>query len=133
VKHHGIRGLYSGVGAVCAAVGPEKAISLTANDYCRQFFADENGVIPIGLQAVSGAFSGFCQTLFTNPQEIVKIRLQLNPNTTITNTVRELGVLGLYKGRVLTKINPRLSWSIITPILSLGNSFPSRLQLYFSH
>jgi len=42
-KHHGIRGFYSGLGAVLVGVGPEKAIKLTVNDYCRAQFAASRG------------------------------------------------------------------------------------------
>ena len=79
VSHHGIRGLYSGLLPVAAGVGPEKAIKLTVNDYCREHFARTDGYLPISLQIPSGALAGTAQTLFTNPLEIVKIRLQLNP------------------------------------------------------
>ena len=38
LKQSGVRGLYAGLGAVCVGVGPEKAIKLTANDFCREKF-----------------------------------------------------------------------------------------------
>ena len=98
MKHNGFFSLYSGIGAVCIGVGPEKAIKLTVNDFCRQQFADDKGHLPLSLQFLSGGMAGAAQTVFTNPLEIVKIRMQLNPSAKLIHTVKDVGVLGLYKG-----------------------------------
>lgn len=47
--------------------------------------------------------AGMCQVVFTNPMEIVKIRMQVagqsgGQKEGIVNIVRELGLMGLYKG-----------------------------------
>jgi len=98
VKYNGFLSLYSGMGAVLIGVGPEKAIKLTVNDFCRDKFADKDNNIPISLQALAGGLAGASQTVVTNPLEIVKIRMQLNPGSKLIQTVSEIGLFGLYKG-----------------------------------
>ena len=91
--------LYSGVGAVCIGVGPEKAIKLTVNDLCRERFLDrKTGKVPLHLQLVSGGLAGCAQTIFTNPPEIVKIRMQLKPEMSAAATISDIGIRNLYKG-----------------------------------
>ncbi|KAJ1552211.1 mitochondrial aspartate-glutamate transporter agc1, partial [Cladochytrium tenue] len=59
------------------AVAPEKAIKLTMNDLVRRNMKDpETGVIPLYGEILAGSVAGGCQVIFTNPLEIVKIRLQ---------------------------------------------------------
>ena len=60
-----------------------------------------HGKLPIYLQLASGAIAGTAQTIVTNPLEIVKIRKQLDPKTSISKTVRDLGIRGIYKGILL--------------------------------
>ena len=50
------------------------------------------------MQFLSGGIAGFFQTIVTNPLEIVKIRMQLDPTASISRTIGELGFFGLYKG-----------------------------------
>ncbi|KAG6357102.1 hypothetical protein INS49_014979 [Diaporthe citri] len=80
VRNEGVLGLYSGVLPQLVGVAPEKAIKLTVNDL-----------------------------VFTNPLEIVKIRLQVQgeavksgaetaPKRSAMWIVRNLGLAGLYKG-----------------------------------
>uniref|UniRef100_A0A0W0F1L7 EF-hand domain-containing protein n=1 Tax=Moniliophthora roreri TaxID=221103 RepID=A0A0W0F1L7_MONRR len=89
-------------------VAPEKAIKLTVNDLIRSRTMDpETGRIKLGWELFAGGAAGGCQVIFTNPLEIVKIRLQVQgeaakaegavPRGAI-HIVRQLGVLGLYKG-----------------------------------
>ncbi|KAG6842460.1 hypothetical protein C0991_007590 [Blastosporella zonata] len=91
-----------------SGVAPEKAIKLTVNDLIRTRATDpETGRIKIGWELVAGGMAGGCQVVFTNPLEIVKIRLQVQgeaakvegavPKGAI-HIIRQLGVLGLYKG-----------------------------------
>ena len=78
LREEGPLGLYSGLSAQLIGVWPEKAMKLSANDFMRGVLADPiTGSIPIPGQVLAGAFGGLCQTVFTNPLEIVKIQLQL--------------------------------------------------------
>ncbi|EGW32563.1 mitochondrial aspartate/glutamate carrier protein Aralar/Citrin [Spathaspora passalidarum NRRL Y-27907] len=112
IKNEGFRGLYSGLGAQLVGVAPEKAIKLTVNDLVRKIGTKEDGSIEMKWEILAGMSAGACQVIFTNPLEIVKIRLQMQGNTKIlthpgeiphkhlnaSQIVRQLGLKGLYKG-----------------------------------
>lgn len=112
IKNEGLKGLYSGLGAQLVGVAPEKAIKLTINDLVRKIGSDDNGKISMQWEILAGMSAGGCQVIFTNPLEIVKIRLQmqggasktLNPGEiphkrlTAGQIIKQLGVKGLYKG-----------------------------------
>ncbi|CAJ0957825.1 unnamed protein product, partial [Mesorhabditis belari] len=104
VKFEGLLGLYRGLVPQIVGVAPEKAIKLTMNDFMRDKFTDK-GHIPLHGEILAGACGGASQVVFTNPLEIVKIRLQVageiqNPAQRIGvfTVLRELGFMGLYKG-----------------------------------
>ena len=117
LRHEGVRGLYRGLAPQMVGVAPEKAIKLTVNDLVRGLFRDMdsgNG-LTLGAEVLAGACAGASQVVFTNPLEIVKIRLQVQgealrvaaaagadaPNVKPASAVqimRELGITGLYKG-----------------------------------
>ncbi|KAI4460066.1 mitochondrial 2-oxodicarboxylate carrier 1-related [Holotrichia oblita] len=77
IRHEGVFGLYRGLVPQLMGVAPEKAIKLTA---------------------------GASQVIFTNPLEIVKIRLQVageiagGSKVRAWAVVKDLGLFGLYKG-----------------------------------
>ncbi|XP_065169922.1 calcium-binding mitochondrial carrier protein Aralar1 [Atheta coriaria] len=104
IRHEGVFGLYRGLVPQLLGVAPEKAIKLTANDFIRDKFYDKHGNIPIYGEIFAGGFAGGCQVVFTNPLEIVKIRLQVageiagGTKVRAWPVVKELGVMGLYKG-----------------------------------
>ncbi|KAL3232983.1 Mitochondrial aspartate-glutamate transporter AGC1 [Nakaseomyces bracarensis] len=108
LSREGIRGIYSGLGPQLIGVAPEKAIKLTVNDYMRNKLKDNNGKLSPLSEIISGASAGACQVIFTNPLEIVKIRLQVrgeyiaenaeNAQVTALQIIRKLGITGLYKG-----------------------------------
>lgn len=109
IKNEGIRGLYSGVLPQLVGVAPEKAIKLTVNDLVRGKFTDKKtGQIWWPWELVAGGTAGGCQVIFTNPLEIVKIRLQVQgevsksvegaPKRSAIWIVKNLGLVGLYKG-----------------------------------
>ncbi|CAB3401230.1 unnamed protein product [Caenorhabditis bovis] len=104
VKFEGLLGLYRGLLPQIVGVAPEKAIKLTMNDFMRDKFTTD-GKIPLYGEIIAGGTGGMCQVVFTNPLEIVKIRLQTAgeiPNAGrkigVTHVLRELGFIGLYKG-----------------------------------
>ncbi|XP_011704085.1 PREDICTED: calcium-binding mitochondrial carrier protein Aralar1 isoform X3 [Wasmannia auropunctata] len=104
IRHEGFFGLYRGLMPQLMGVAPEKAIKLTVNDFVRDKFMDKNGNLPLYGEIVSGACAGGSQVIFTNPLEIVKIRLQVageiagGSKVKAWTVVKELGLFGLYKG-----------------------------------
>ncbi|KAG2155496.1 mitochondrial carrier domain-containing protein [Suillus clintonianus] len=107
-RNEGLMGFYRGLGPQLIGVAPEKAIKLTVNDLVRGRAMDpETGRIKLGWELVAGGTAGGCQVIFTNPLEIVKIRLQIQGEAAklegavkngAVHIVRQLGVVGLYKG-----------------------------------
>ncbi|KAK8100844.1 calcium-binding mitochondrial carrier protein Aralar1 [Apiospora kogelbergensis] len=109
ITNEGFRGLYSGVLPQLVGVAPEKAIKLTVNDLVRGYFSDKKtGNINIWAEILAGGSAGACQVVFTNPLEIVKIRLQVQGEVVKEANgagkrsamwiVKNLGLAGLYKG-----------------------------------
>ncbi|CAH8570971.1 unnamed protein product [Schistosoma margrebowiei] len=104
IRFEGFFGLYRGLGPQILGVAPEKAIKLTVNDLVRDQFTKPNGDISIYAEILSGSCAGASQVIFTNPLEIVKIRLQVAGEVADTrrlssfSVVKDLGLFGLYKG-----------------------------------
>ncbi|KAF7722920.1 mitochondrial aspartate-glutamate transporter agc1 [Apophysomyces ossiformis] len=109
LKNEGFTGLYRGLGPQLVGVAPEKAIKLTVNDFVRGKFTNkQTGEIKLWQEMVGGAAAGASQVVFTNPLEIVKIRLQVQgeqaknmpdvPRRSAIWIVKNLGIVGLYKG-----------------------------------
>ncbi|KAL4787853.1 mitochondrial carrier domain-containing protein [Aspergillus varians] len=109
IRNEGFTGLYSGVIPQLIGVAPEKAIKLTVNDLVRGYFSNkDNGKIKRWQEVLAGGAAGGCQVVFTNPLEIVKIRLQVQgeiaktvegaPRRSALWIVKNLGLVGLYKG-----------------------------------
>lgn len=107
IRHEGFAGLYRGLVPQLMGVAPEKAIKLTVNDLVRDRLGGlaPNGTIPLWGEVAAGACAGASQVVFTNPLEIVKIRLQVageiaggGRKVRALGVVRELGLFGLYKG-----------------------------------
>ncbi|KAF9486576.1 mitochondrial inner membrane protein [Pholiota conissans] len=107
-RNEGFIGFYRGLGPQLIGVAPEKAIKLTVNDLVRGRAMDpETGRIKLGWELVAGGLAGGSQVVFTNPLEIVKIRLQVQGEAAkvegaipkgAVHIIRQLGILGLYKG-----------------------------------
>lgn len=77
------------------------------NDLVRKLTADSQGHVSLPNELLAGAVAGGSQVVFTNPLEIVKIRLQvageLPKNTDqaaigAVQIIRQLGLVGLYRG-----------------------------------
>ncbi|XP_075036744.1 electrogenic aspartate/glutamate antiporter SLC25A12, mitochondrial [Mixophyes fleayi] len=104
VRYEGFFGLYRGLLPQLVGVAPEKAIKLTVNDFVRDKFTQRDGSIPLLAEVMAGSCAGGSQVIFTNPLEIVKIRLQVageistGPKVRALTVLRELGFFGLYKG-----------------------------------
>ncbi|KAI8143818.1 mitochondrial carrier domain-containing protein [Fennellomyces sp. T-0311] len=108
IKNEGFAGLYRGLGPQLVGVAPEKAIKLTVNDFVRsKFINKDTGEIKFWQEMIAGGAAGGSQVVFTNPLEIVKIRLQVQgeqaknsgvPRRSAIWIVKHLGIVGLYKG-----------------------------------
>ncbi|XP_076068969.1 calcium-binding mitochondrial carrier protein aralar1 isoform X2 [Oratosquilla oratoria] len=104
IRHEGVTGLYRGLVPQLIGVAPEKAIKLTMNDLMRDKLTDKKGNIPLWGEMVAGACAGGSQVVFTNPLEIVKIRLQVAgeiatvKKISAITVIKDLGFIGLYKG-----------------------------------
>ncbi|XP_034431025.1 calcium-binding mitochondrial carrier protein Aralar1-like isoform X1 [Hippoglossus hippoglossus] len=104
LRYEGVFGFYRGLLPQLIGVAPEKAIKLTMNDFVRDKFTTQDGTIPLPAEILAGGCAGGSQVIFTNPLEIVKIRLQVageittGPRVSALNVVRDLGFFGLYKG-----------------------------------
>lgn len=77
VKFEGVLGLYRGLLPQIIGVAPEKAIKLTMNDLVRDKLSGKDGRISLPCEIIAGGCAGGSQVVFTNPLEIVKIRLQV--------------------------------------------------------
>ncbi|KAI0046609.1 mitochondrial carrier [Auriscalpium vulgare] len=107
-RNEGFLGFYRGLGPQLIGVAPEKAIKLTVNDLVRGRAMDpETGRITPMWEIIAGGTAGGCQVIFTNPLEIVKIRLQIQGEAAkvegampkgAAHIVRQLGLVGLYRG-----------------------------------
>ncbi|XP_039267502.1 electrogenic aspartate/glutamate antiporter SLC25A12, mitochondrial-like [Styela clava] len=103
IRHEGFFGLYRGLIPQLIGVGPEKAIKLTMNDFVRDQLRND-GKVPLWGEIAAGGCAGASQVMFTNPLEIVKIRLQVageiasGPKVSAFSVMKELGLTGLYKG-----------------------------------
>lgn len=107
-KNEGIVGFYRGLLPQLVGVAPEKAIKLTVNDLLRAKGKDKaTGQITLPWELLAGGTAGGCQVAVTNPLEIVKIRLQMQGEAAreagqsprgAVHIIRQLGLLGLYKG-----------------------------------
>lgn len=95
IKKRGFKKLYSGSLIQIIGVGPEKAIKLFVN----QTLLEKN-FNPI----FSGAISGLCQVIVTNPIENIKIQYQINLNKQI-NVIESIKMIGgiknLYRGAIV--------------------------------
>jgi solute carrier family 25 aspartate/glutamate transporter 12/13 len=104
IRHEGILGLYRGLVPQLLGVAPEKAIKLTVNDLVRDKFTDKQGNIQLAAEILAGGCAGGSQVVFTNPLEIVKIRLQVageiagGAKVRAWHVCKDLGFFGLYKG-----------------------------------
>ncbi|XP_042328688.1 calcium-binding mitochondrial carrier protein Aralar2 isoform X2 [Sceloporus undulatus] len=104
LRYEGFFGLYRGLLPQLLGVAPEKAIKLTVNDFVRDKFMLKDGSVPLAAEILAGGCAGGSQVIFTNPLEIVKIRLQVageittGPRVSALTVLRDLGFFGLYKG-----------------------------------
>jgi len=105
IRHEGPTGLYRGLVPQLMGVAPEKAIKLTMNDLVRDTIRKNNDQrLPLIGEVIAGGCAGGSQVMFTNPVEVVKIRLQVAgeiasaQKPSAITIMKDLGFRGLYKG-----------------------------------
>lgn len=87
-RFEGFFGLYRGLTPQLVGVAPEKAIKLTVNDFMKDMLCNEDASIKLWAEILSGGCAGASQVMFTNPLEIVKIRLQVAGEITVGTAKR---------------------------------------------
>ena len=105
IKYEGLGGFWRGIGLYLLYVSPEKAIKLATNDFVRDKISETNhGHVSVLGEMLAGACSGMVNVFFSNPLEMVKIRLQVaGAYSTLTSettwsVLRDLGVSNMYRG-----------------------------------
>lgn len=107
VTKEGPASLYSGLVPQLLGIAPEKAMKLTVNEALLSSLETMMpGARVWALEFIAGGGGGASQVVFTNPMEIVKVRLQTqkegSPKKALWTIVKELGVKGLYDGAGVT-------------------------------
>uniref|UniRef100_A0A667ZFE3 Solute carrier family 25 member 13 n=1 Tax=Myripristis murdjan TaxID=586833 RepID=A0A667ZFE3_9TELE len=99
VRYEGFFGLYRGMYTQTHAYK-----YMLVNDFVRGKTRQKDGTVPLAAEILAGGCAGGSQVIFTNPLEIVKIRLQVageittGPRVSALSVIRDLGFFGLYKG-----------------------------------
>ncbi|XP_076858894.1 electrogenic aspartate/glutamate antiporter SLC25A12, mitochondrial-like [Brachyhypopomus gauderio] len=126
LRYEGFFGFYRGLLPQLIGVAPEKAIKLTVNDFVRDKFTSDDNTIPLAAEVLAGGCAGGSQVIFTNPLEIVKIRLQVageittGPRVRALAVMRDLGFFGLYKGAKACFLRDIPFSAIYFPVYSHG-------------
>ncbi|CAB1443110.1 unnamed protein product [Pleuronectes platessa] len=132
VRYEGLFGLYRGLVPQLLGVAPEKAIKLTVNDFVRGKTRQKDGTVPLASEILAGGCAGGSQVIFTNPLEIVKIRLQVageittGPRVGALSVIRDLGFFGLYKGSKACFLRDIPFSAIYFPVLRSHQGLPHR-------
>uniref|UniRef100_A0A8C7GZI3 Solute carrier family 25 member 13 n=1 Tax=Oncorhynchus kisutch TaxID=8019 RepID=A0A8C7GZI3_ONCKI len=101
LRYEGFFGLYRGQYQTRCV---PNVFSPQVNDFIRGKTRQKDGSIPVPAEILAGACAGGSQVIFTNPLEIVKIRLQVageittGPRVSAISVIKDLGFFGLYKG-----------------------------------
>jgi hypothetical protein len=124
VKHQGVLALWRGNFANCVRVFPSYALRFAFFDFYQKLVSSgssPDAPLPAWRQLVSGGLSGATTLTLTYPLDLLRTRLATNSSTgvrpsliaTASNTLKSEGVLGLYRGYVISVIE-------ITPYLALS-------------
>ncbi|KAG0563911.1 hypothetical protein KC19_8G068800 [Ceratodon purpureus] len=124
VTKEGPASLYSGLVPQLLGIAPEKAMKLTVNEaLLSSLEVMMPGARVWALEFIAGGGGGASQVVFTNPMEIVKVRLQTQregqPKKALWTIVKELGVKGLYDGAGVTLARDVPSSAVFFAIYSL--------------
>jgi len=137
LRSQGVRGLYRGLTPVLIGVAPEKAIKLAANDFFVSEFKERSpnphGPLSVKQGMLAGAGAGLCQVIATNPMEVLMITMQTraahgHPQHSVTDTIRMLGLRGLYRG-VSATLTRDIPFSMV--FFGMNTSLKERLSLHY--
>ncbi|ORY02097.1 solute carrier family 25 member 38 [Basidiobolus meristosporus CBS 931.73] len=135
-RSHGLRGFYAGYGATVMRDAPLAGIYVAAYE---QFKTSLNALdskrsfnIPVQLiNGISGIFAGITATTLTHPFDVLKTRMQLQPEEyrnsvqSVIKILQEENVTGLFKGLVVRLMRKPLSsaitWVVYEEFLRLTN------------
>lgn len=108
VRHEGVGTLYRGISAPILMEAPKRATKFAANDEWGKYWKSVFGVSQLTgpLAVLNGGCAGATEAFIVVPFELVKIRMQdkarasmyKGPGDCLMKTIREEGVLSLYKG-----------------------------------
>jgi solute carrier family 25 aspartate/glutamate transporter 12/13 len=105
VVQEGILKLYRGLSPQLVMIGPVNAAQMAANDFVqRKFRAGEDRDLLFKELLIAGMAAGVAEIVLANPQEVIKIRMQMQqgstekPFTSPVDLLRQVGFRGLYKG-----------------------------------
>ena len=123
LRYEGVAGLYRGLGLYLLTVAPEKAIKLATNDLVRDKISEaSHGHITVAGELVAGACSGLANVVFTNPLEILKIRLQVAGSystlapATAASVLADLGLRNVYRACAATALRDVTFCSLYFPL-----------------
>lgn len=127
IKSQGIRGLFSGIVATTFRDAPYAGIYVA---FYSRFRKSMESQFPSTLNnAVSAALAGTCSTLVTQPFDVIKTRMQLDPvsNKSFIRTLKAIakneGYVGFLSGigpRLLRKpLQSMITWLVYEEVLKL--------------
>lgn len=121
IRTEGFCGVWRGTGATIACYAPNSAVWWLTHEQSKTNFSRLLGTHEehVFTLALSGSLAGICATIFTNPLDVVKTRVQCSesPRTVLTicrEILSESGWRGFYSGIV-----PRLLSSVPRSVFSL--------------
>jgi len=103
VKDEGFFRLWRGNLTNCVRVVPHTAIQFTAYDQFKNLLVGSDGKMDVSMRLTAGAMSGMTAATFTHPMDVVRIRLQTQPELrgvrdAVKSVWAENGLKAFYKG-----------------------------------
>ena len=104
MNKEGIRGIYKGISASFCRESTYSTIRLGLYEPYKNLVGAKEENAPLYLQAVAGLCSGLTGAMFTNPADLLKVRMQTDigePKTLrwhAQQVYRQRGLLGFYTG-----------------------------------
>lgn len=129
VKSEGLTGLWRGNFTNCIRVVPHTAIQFSSYEKFKKFLiGDEKVTVPMRLTA--GALSGMTAATFTHPMDVIRIRLQTQPELrgfkdAFRSVAQENGFRSFYKGYTPAMLS-------LSPFIAINfASFDTLKTMYF--
>lgn len=106
LKNNGVSGLWKGNGVNCIRVMPHTGIQFASYEIYKKYLVNNSDKkLNIKDRLLSGTCAGITAGTFTHPIDLVRVRLQTQPNINtikhaIKNVYSEKGLISFYKGYV---------------------------------